>query len=147
MRSVRIPSLDGDVKGALYREQIGIPGYHSKEVSARTYLSQLACVIAIANNPFRGQSLQSKPFKFTPAGWHSPSPWMDEARRAFFNDTSTRRDALKSLCARTGPPPKESYVYVTHNLEASLFRMRKRHEPDTLRDILHPLPPKYPQLC
>ena len=154
VRSVRVPSL-GELRGTLYRESIGIPGYHSKEVSALTYLSQLACVVLTtpswapasswtASMDGQGQPHKLKRLKLTPVGWHSPSKWMGEAKDALL-DTSAERYALKRLCAKAPPLPKGGNT--THNLEASLFRMRKRHEPDTLRGTIHPLPPKYPQLC
>ena len=158
VRSVRIPHLE-NLRGSLYREAIGIPGYHSKEVSARTYLSQLACVVlttpswtptsssAASKDPHDPSvSHPLKRFKLTPPGWYSPSPWMGEAKEALL-DISAGRHALKRLCAKAPPQPKEGRVYETHNLEASLFRMRKRFEPDTLRRTIQPLPPKYPRLC
>ena len=114
---------------------VGIVGYHSRQVNASSYLSQLACV-ALRSSRWVDEEwpalLLSAP---------TDAKLIETHARPLL-DSSVGRAPLKRLCSKAPSLPKEPYL--THSLSGALLRMRKRNEEELLRKVLQPLPPRYP---
>ena len=160
---------------AAYRESIGWPGYHSRQVSA-AFIAQQATMpnsksphLSIAHTDAHKPARHARPRLSSQA---SAATYLSQLacvvlmsptlRFAVSQAWSDPRDAQPFLEPKTSPPPPSSFPSSQRQLsplealcakapplpvEAYETHGLKRRQKDLLAETLRPFPPRYPLLC